>query len=128
VIARLRAAARQLRQEVDALLIARHNPRVPLLARVVIVATVAYALSPVDLIPDAIPVLGLLDDLLIVPLGVGLALRLVPPEVMAAARAEAARRPPEAGRLGRLGLVLVVLAWAVLGAMGVGLWHRLRHG
>ncbi len=86
MIARLRQAVRRLRADLDVFVVAGRDPRVPWPARAVLLATVAYALSPVDLIPDVIPVLGLLDDLLIVPAGLWLALRMIPPEVIAEAR------------------------------------------
>lgn len=84
--------ARKLKAEAIALwLVARHRDT-PLPARLVAGAVAAYAISPIDLIPDFIPVLGLLDDLLIVPAGIWLALKLVPPTIIAECRAEAARR------------------------------------
>ncbi|WP_412062530.1 YkvA family protein [Rubrivirga sp. IMCC45206] len=122
--ARLRAAARRLKLEVDALAIARRDPRVPRAARVVIGLTVAYALSPVDLIPDVIPILGLLDDVVIVPLGLWLALRMVPPEVMAEARVEADRRPPGTLGLSRVGLALVIAGWALAVVLTWAAWRR----
>jgi uncharacterized membrane protein YkvA (DUF1232 family) len=75
-----------------ALWIAARDPGVPWHAKAVAASVAAYALSPIDLIPDVVPVLGYLDDLLIVPLGILLAVRLVPPALMAAFRAEAASR------------------------------------
>lgn len=86
---RLRQWAKQLTREVYALWFACRDPRTPWYARVVAACTVAYALSPLDLIPDPIPVLGYLDDLLLVPLGLALARKLIPTEVMADARARA---------------------------------------
>ena len=106
---RLRAAANRLRREVAVLAVAVRDPRVPWPARLVAGLTVAYALSPIDLIPDVIPVLGLLDDLILVPLGLWLALRLVPEAVMADARATIETAPRSS--LGRLGATLVVGAW-----------------
>jgi uncharacterized membrane protein YkvA (DUF1232 family) len=87
---RLRRWAASLKHETNALYLAYRDPRVPWYARLFAAAVVAYALSPVDLIPDPIPVLGYLDDLLLVPAGIWLALRLVPPAVMAESRASAA--------------------------------------
>ena len=120
---RLRAVARRLRLEAGALAIARRDPRVPRAARVLIALTLAYALSPIDLIPDVVPVLGLLDDLLVVPLGLWLALRLVPDGVMDDARARAHRQPTDAAALSRLGLALTLAAWA---AAALAAWHVLR--
>ena len=91
-IAGLKQWARGLKREVVALWIAGGDPRVPWHAKAVAVAVAGYALSPIDLIPDFVPVLGYLDDLIVVPLGIMLAVRLIPPELMAEFRAEAARR------------------------------------
>ena len=86
----LRARARALKQDVVALWYAVRDPRTPVAARLVAGFVVAYALSPIDLIPDFIPVLGYLDDIILVPLGIALALWLIPAPVMADARARAA--------------------------------------
>lgn len=94
------------------------DPRTPLAAKVVAGLVVAYALSPIDLIPDFIPILGQLDDLILIPLGVTLAVKLVPPALWAEMqqRAEAFR-----GKLPKMvwGLLLVALIWAALLALFV---------
>src|ERR1700694_496145 len=82
--------ARQLKRETYAMCLAYKDPRVPWYARVFAAGIVAYAFSPIDLIPDFIPILGYLDDLIIVPLGIALALKMIPPHVMAECRAKAA--------------------------------------
>ncbi len=92
MLARLKQAARTLKREVKLLRLAARDPEVPLAAKLVAGAVAAYALSPIDLIPDFIPVLGLLDDLVLVPLGIRLALSLVPDDVLERLRAEAARQ------------------------------------
>src|SRR6476620_3180105 len=84
-----RARARALKRDTYALYLAARDPRTPWYARALAVLILAYAFSPIDLIPDFIPVLGYLDDLLLVPLGLALLARLVPAEVMADARARA---------------------------------------
>jgi len=91
-----RARVAALKREVVALWLAARDPRTPLAAKLLAGAVAGYALSPIDLIPDFIPVLGLLDDLVILPVGIWLALRLVPPEVLHQCRlraAELAERP-----------------------------------
>jgi len=108
-LASLKAWSRNLKRDAVALQIAARDPRVPLPAKLVAAATAAYALSPIDLIPDFVPVLGLLDDLIIVPLGLWLALRLIPAPLMAEFRAEATRR---SRRPSLVGLLAVLLAWA----------------
>jgi uncharacterized membrane protein YkvA (DUF1232 family) len=74
--------ARQLKGETYALYLAYRDPRTPWYAKVFVALVVGYAFSPIDLIPDPIPVLGYLDDLLLVPLGIALALRMIPPAVL----------------------------------------------
>jgi uncharacterized membrane protein YkvA (DUF1232 family) len=87
---RWKARASRLKKDTYAIYLACRDRRTPWYARVLGVVVAAYALSPVDLIPDAIPVLGYLDDLLLVPLGVALVLRMIPPQVMADCREKAA--------------------------------------
>ena len=92
LIDRAKRWARSIKVDVVALWIAARDPRTPWYAKAVAAAVAAYALSPIDLIPDFIPVLGYLDDLLIVPLGIMLAVRLIPLPLMVEFRAAAARR------------------------------------
>lgn len=117
IIARLKDWARAVKRDVVALWLGARDPRVPWNAKVVAGLVAAYALSPIDLIPDFIPVLGYLDDVIVVPLGILLAVRLIPPETMAALRAEALgqARPRSLG-----GLVAVVAIW--LAAIMVMAW------
>ncbi|WP_368044714.1 YkvA family protein [Sabulicella glaciei] len=114
----LRDWARRVKRDVVALWLAARDPRVPLAAKLVAGLVAAYALSPIDLIPDFIPVLGYLDDLILVPLGILLAVRLVPPALMDEFRAEAERRA--ARPVSRAGAAAIVLIW-VAGA-AVLLW------
>ena len=86
----LKRWANGIKRDVVAVWFAARDPLAPVLARLLALAVAAYALSPVDLIPDFIPVLGYLDDLLIVPLGLMLVIRLLPPDVLALARGRAA--------------------------------------
>ena len=80
---RLRTWARVMKRDVHALYLASQDPRVPWYAKVLAVIVVGYAISPIDLIPDFIPVVGYLDDVILVPLGILLVIRLIPPEIMA---------------------------------------------
>src|ERR671927_100641 len=84
-----RQRARRLKREVYALYLAYRDPRVPWYARLLAACVVGYAFSPIDLIPDVIPVLGYLDDLILVPLGVALAVRMVPEDVLSESRQKA---------------------------------------
>jgi uncharacterized membrane protein YkvA (DUF1232 family) len=90
MFAQIRSWARQLKSDVVAVYFSARDPRCPWPVRLLAMLVAAYALSPIDLIPDFIPVLGYLDDLLIVPLGLWLVLRMVPPQVLADARVQAA--------------------------------------
>jgi uncharacterized membrane protein YkvA (DUF1232 family) len=89
---RLRDWARSIKNDIAALYLASRDPRVPWYAKAVAAGVAAYAASPIDLIPDFIPILGHLDDLVIVPLGILLAVRLIPPQLMAEHRHAAAER------------------------------------
>ena len=89
MIDRWKRWAKQLKSLITALSNAYRDPRTPWPARIVALCVVGYALSPIDLIPDPIPVLGYLDDLILLPLGVALAVRLIPDAVWAEARAQA---------------------------------------
>ena len=118
VWARLRQWARSIKRDVIALYVAARDPRTPVIAKVVAGLVAAYALSPIDLIPDFIPVLGLVDDAILIPAGVWLFERLMPPGRMAEHRAAAeaaAHRPTSwAGLLIviALWLLAIVLAWS----------------
>ena len=116
LVSRAKRWVRTVMRDVVALWIAARDPRTPMAAKVVAGAVAAYALSPIDLIPDFIPVIGYLDDLLIVPLGIVLACRLIPDALMAQYRATAAERA--ALPSSRSGLVAVVAVWLV-GAIGL---------
>ena len=106
---RLRGWARTIKRDVVALYLATGDPRVPWYAKAVAACVAAYALSPIDLIPDFIPVLGYLDDVIIVPFGILLAVRLVPADVMAELRDEAERRA--ARPVSRIGAIAIVVIW-----------------
>lgn len=108
----LKEKAKALKQEVTALALAMGDPRTPWYAKALGGLVLAYALSPIDLIPDFIPVLGLLDDLILVPLGIALVLRWTPQVVMVECREKA----KELGRRGpsTLGAALVILVWGIL--------------
>lgn len=114
MIGRLRTWAQALKRDLVAVFHAARDPRTPWIARLVALAVVAYALSPVDLIPDIVPVLGLLDDLLLVPLGLWLAMRLMPPAVLEEhrRRAVAGERLPKS----RAGAAVIVALWLALAA------------
>jgi len=123
---KLKRRAKRLKRQVWSLWLAMKDPRTPFRARLVIAVTVAYALSPIDFIPDFIPVLGYLDDLIILPGLIVLAIRLIPKEVMAAARREAWKRLASGERVktkaGTAAAVLFVLVWLAVIAWIVSLF------
>ncbi|WP_157270762.1 YkvA family protein [Azohydromonas aeria] len=129
-----RAWARRIKRDVMTLWFARKHPRTPWHAKALGVLVVAYALSPIDLIPDFIPVLGYLDDVILLPALIWLAVRLLPTDVLAQCRAQAeqwlleARARPRS----RAGAVAIVALWIVLGLLlGAWLYGRgwtARHG
>lgn len=119
MIARLKRWASELKRDVVALWLAVRDPRVPWLAKGLAGLVAAYALSPLDLIPDFIPVLGYLDDLLIVPAGIWLAIRLIPVPVLQELRAMAQQREKP---VSRLGLALVLVAWIFLVVATLRVW------
>ncbi len=115
----LKQWARAIKRDIVALWLAARDPRVPWYANAVAGVVAAYALSPIDLIPDFIPVLGYLDDVVIVPLGILLAVYLIPADIMRELRAEAATRSrPRAWA----GLLLIVAIWIAATLMAIWWW------
>jgi len=107
---------------VVALWIAARDPRTPWYAKIVAAAVAAYALSPIDLIPDFIPVLGYLDDLIIVPLGILLVVKMIPTDLMAEFRAQAANRDKPTSWAGLAVIAVVWFAVAAVLAWNGGRW------
>jgi uncharacterized membrane protein YkvA (DUF1232 family) len=120
---RLKARARALKNEALAVYLAAKDPRTPWYAKALIFFVVAHTFSPIDLIPDFIPVLGYLDDLIITPGGLWLAVRLIPPGVLAEARAAASTRSVDGGA-SRVGAMVVILLWAITLLVAVFLFLR----
>ena len=121
LIANLKARVRYLKGEVSALYLAARHPKTPWYAKLFLLALVAYALSPIDLIPDFIPVLGLLDELVLLPLGIVLAIKMVPSSVMAECRARALANGSRGTGVGRIGAAVIVLLWLTL-AILAAIW------
>ena len=115
--ARARQWARQIKRDTYALYLAVKDRRTPWHAKLVAACVVAYAFSPIDLIPDFIPVLGYLDDVIIVPLGILLALRLIPADVMAECRAEAEANRPSSKPRNYVGAAAIVAIWLAAAAL-----------
>jgi uncharacterized membrane protein YkvA (DUF1232 family) len=124
VLKRIKDWARALRRDVHALYLAARDPRTPWYAKALALAIAAYALSPIDLIPDFIPVLGYLDEVILLPLAILLAVRLVPPHVMAEHRATAVKA--EGQPVSRTAAVVVVALWLLSAAALLWwLWPRI---
>lgn len=117
MLSRIKTWARDLKRDAHAVYLASGDPRVPWYAKALAIAVAAYALSPIDLIPDFIPVIGYLDELVILPLGIWFVVRLIPDEVMVEyrARANAAGQRPTS----RAGMAAILLVWTA-GALMLG--------
>jgi uncharacterized membrane protein YkvA (DUF1232 family) len=123
MFSRMKHWARRLKRDVHAVYLASSDPRMPWHAKVLAIAVAGYALSPIDLIPDFIPVLGYLDDLIIVPLAIWLVIWLIPEEIMVEYRAladTAGQRP-----VSRAGMVAIIVVW-IFGALMLG-WIAYAH-
>jgi uncharacterized membrane protein YkvA (DUF1232 family) len=120
-----RTWARGLRREIYALYLAYRHPDTPWYARWVAALVAAYAFSPIDLVPDFIPVLGYLDDLLLLPLGIALAIKLVPPQVMQECRAQADQRLLTGHPVNRAAALVIVLVWIIfMGLLVFCVWRQ----
>src|SRR5437588_11376939 len=118
---RLRQRARELKIELIALALAARHPQTPWYAKLVVAGYVAYALTPVDLIPDAIPVIGFIDDLIFIPLAIAFAVRFIPAPVLADCRARSLEIEARAPRLGKGAWLAIGAAWATALVL-IALW------
>jgi uncharacterized membrane protein YkvA (DUF1232 family) len=113
--------ARALKREVYALYLATRDPRVPWYAKALAACVVAYAFSPIDLIPDPVPILGYLDDLVLLPLGVLAVRRMIPPDVLAECRARADETMRQGGPVSWTAAAVIVALWIAAAALCVWL-------
>jgi len=116
--------ARQLKTEIYAVYLAYKDPRTPWYARLFAACVVGYAFSPIDLIPDPIPVLGYLDDLILVPLGIAIALKMIPPSVLAQCREQAQAIMSEDRPTNWATAGVIIAIWLLLAALAVSLVAR----
>jgi len=127
-IERWKQRASQLKVEVYAIYLAYRDPRVPWYARVFAACVVGYAFSPIDLIPDPIPILGYLDDLVLIPLGVKIALSMIPASVMAESRAKAQEIMRQGKPVNRAAAIVIIAIWLLLAALVIAFMVRLLKG
>ena len=121
VLSNWRRRVRQLKTESYALYLAYRDPRVPWYARLWALVVVAYAFSPIDLIPDPIPILGYLDDLVLIPLGIALVLKMIPKEVMAECREQAKFRMLQEKPVNWVAATVIFGIWVGLAIFAIGI-------
>ena len=124
---RIKAWARSLKRDAYAVYLAARDPATPWYVKVLAAAVAAYAFSPIDLIPDFIPVLGYLDDLVLVPLGIWLVVSLIPEQAMAEYRAKASEvmQRPHDGNAAAIGIIAIwMIGAALLCWLGFSHWGR----
>ena len=119
--------ARLIKRDLYAVFLACRDPRTPWYARLSAVVVIGYALSPIDLIPDFIPVIGYLDDLILVPLGLVLVIRLIPPDVLADARRRADASPWNKPHNWFAAAIIILLWMVAMALLGLYLWSRFGH-
>lgn len=119
MLEQLKQRARRLKSETFALYLAARDPRTPWYAKLLVAGIVAYAFSPIDLIPDFIPVIGYLDDLILVPLGIALAIRMVPGSVLAECRVRAQETIQTGKPVSRIAGAVIVVIWLLLAVLFV---------
>ena len=117
VLERLKGRARSLKTELYALYLAYRDPRVPWYARILAICVVGYAFSPIDLIPDPIPILGYLDDLILVPLGVWLTIKLIPVDVLVECREQAKHQSQTGAPTNWVAAGLIIAIWILLAVL-----------
>ena len=121
-LASLKSRARQVKVDLIALSLATRDPRTPWYAKLIIAGCVAYALSPIDVIPDFIPVIGLVDDLIFIPIALALAVRFIPDEVLDDCRRRAGEIAER--KTSRAAAIVIIAFWLALAALGA--WLLLR--
>lgn len=127
LITQLKMFARRMKVQISALYLASQDPAVPKVAKWLGVAVVAYALSPIDLIPDFIPVIGYLDDLIILPLGIYLAIKLIPEEVWSDCLAKAELHPIQLPK-NRYAAAVIICCWLLFaGLCSYVVWHLISN-
>ena len=120
LLTKLKPRARHLKTETFALCLAARDRRTPWYAKLLVAGIVAYALSPIDLIPDFVPILGYLDDLILIPIGITVAIKLIPLPIMAECRARAHAAIQNGKPVNWVAGIVVVVIWLMLATLGLG--------
>ena len=120
LIEKWKQKAKQLKIEIYAMYLAYKDPRVPWYARIFAACVVGYAFSPIDLIPDPIPILGYFDDLIPIPLGVVLALKMIPKEVMTECRERSQELMRQGKPVNRVAGIIIIAIWILFAAIAIG--------
>ena len=116
-LAEMKQRARHLKEETFALYLAARDPRTPWYAKLLVAGIVAYAFSPIDLIPDFVPVLGYLDDLILIPMGIALAIKLIPHSVLADCRTRAIETMQNGKPVSQVAGAVIVVIWLLLAGL-----------
>lgn len=124
LIEKWKLRTKQIKIEIYAIYLAYRDPRVPWYARIFAACVVGYAFSPIDLIPDPIPILGYLDDLILIPLGVVLALKMVPKEVMTECRKHSQEIMRQGKPVNRIAAIVIIAIWILFVAIAVGFMQQ----
>jgi uncharacterized membrane protein YkvA (DUF1232 family) len=124
IIENLKAKAKMLKQETYVLYLASKDKRTPWYAKALILFTIGYALSPIDLIPDFIPVLGYVDDIILIPAFIALSIKLIPPEVIQGCRLQAQSQSLK-GKKSLVAAIIIVMIWGISLFWLGGYWYRL---
>jgi uncharacterized membrane protein YkvA (DUF1232 family) len=127
-VERWKQRARGVKKETYALYLAARDPRVPWYAKLLAVCVVGYAFSPIDLIPDFVPILGYVDDLVLVPLGVALVRKMIPGEVMAECREKAQALMAQSKPTNWVAAGIIIAVWLMLAAMSIVIVARILRG
>jgi uncharacterized membrane protein YkvA (DUF1232 family) len=117
---KMKQRARQLKSETFALYLAVRDPRMPWYAKLLVAGIVGYAFSPIDLIPDFVPVLGYIDDIVLIPLGITLAIKMVPDSVLAECRARVQETIQNGKPVSRIAGIVIIVIWLLVAALSAG--------
>lgn len=127
-LSNLKQRAHHLKSETFALYLAARDPRTPWYAKLLVAGIVAYAFSPIDLIPDFVPVIGYLDDLILLPLGIALAIKLIPQQILLECRTRAQETLRNGKPVSHVAAVVIIAIWIVLAALCMAWAYRASMG